>query len=137
MIAALKSAASEAVEKFLASPTILRAFECFESRAEAITEEHIRICSIPAPPFGEQERARYLCERFRSDGLLEASIDDEGNCLALRKGRLLTPLLAVTAHLDTVFPLGTDFTVTRVANRLLAPGVSDDGCGLAALIALN
>ena len=138
MIPALeRPTATETVAQLLALPAVRSAFAFFESRAEEITDEHIRICSIPAPPFGEQERARYLCERFRADGLTEAAIDEAGNCLALRQGRSLTPLLAVTAHLDTVFPATTDFTVRRVADRLLAPGVSDDGCGLAAVIALN
>lgn len=125
------------VQELVQTDSVRRAFEFLESSAEEITAEHIRICSIPAPPFGEEERARYLGERFRSEGLIETCIDEEGNCLALRKGRSLSPLLAVTAHLDTVFPAGTDFTVRRVGNRLLAPGVADDGCGLAALIALT
>lgn len=125
------------VQELFEQQAIRDAFRFFETHAAEITQEHIDICSIAAPPFGEQERARYLAELFRRDGLIEAGIDDEGNCLALRKGRSLTPLLAVTAHLDTVFPEGTDFTVKQAAGRLLAPGVSDDGCGLAALIALN
>ena len=116
---------------------VRQAFQFFAVHAEEITAEHVNICSIAAPPFGEHSRARHLCERFRSDGLSEAGIDEEGNCFALRKGRSLTPLLAVTAHLDTVFPPGTDSTVRTVGSRLLAPGVSDDGCGLAAVIALN
>jgi acetylornithine deacetylase/succinyl-diaminopimelate desuccinylase-like protein len=129
--------ASETIAQLLALPAVRGGFAFFEGHAEEITEEHIRICSIPAPPFGEAERACYLGERFRADGLSEVSIDEEGNCLALRRGRSLTPLVAVTAHLDTVFPGTTDFTVRRVGDRLLAPGVSDDGCGLAAIIALN
>jgi acetylornithine deacetylase/succinyl-diaminopimelate desuccinylase-like protein len=44
--------------------------------------------------------------------------------------------MVVSAHLDTVFSGDTDFTVHRRANRLFAPGISDDGCGLAALIAI-
>ena len=125
------------VQELAETIAVRRVFEYLEPRAEEITDEHIRICSIPAPPFGEAERAQYLCERFRAEGLTETGIDEEGNCLALFKGRSLTPLLAVTAHLDTVFPAGTDFTVRRVGGRLLAPGISDDGCGLAALIALT
>jgi len=125
------------VRELAQNKSVRRAFACFESRASEITDGHIRICSIPAPPFAEQERAHYLCQQFRGAGLTEAGLDEVGNCFALRQGRSLTPLLAVTAHLDTVFPPGTDSTVRRVEQRLLAPGVSDDGCGLAALIALN
>ncbi len=119
------------------SDAVRRAFQFFVTRAAEITKEHINICSIPAPPFGEAERAAHLCEILRADGLASVALDEVGNCVALRRGRSLTPLLALTAHLDTVFPPGTDSTVRTAGRRLLAPGVSDDGCGLAALIALN
>lgn len=113
-----------------------RAFSFFETNAEAITDEQIQICSIPAPPFGEGERAEFLADKFSTLGLTEVEIDEEGNCLGLIEGTSQSPLLVVSAHLDTVFAAGTDFTVARAGNRLLAPGIADDGCGLAALIAL-
>src|ERR1051325_163572 len=128
-------APDKTVQELLGSPRVRSAFQFFESRAAEITEDHIRLCSIPAPPFGEAERARYLSERFREHGLRDAQIDEEGNCVALRAGRSLSPLVVASAHLDTVFPAGTDFTVRRVQHRLLAPGIADDGCGLAALVA--
>ncbi|MBA3354425.1 MAG: M20/M25/M40 family metallo-hydrolase [Pyrinomonadaceae bacterium] len=136
MTSAVTIAAPKIIEELLASFSVQVAFGFFDSHAEEITEEQIRICSIPAPPFDEQRRADYLCERFGEIGLQDARIDEEGNCLALRRGRSLSPLLVVSAHLDTVFPAGTDFTVRRMANKLLAPGISDDGCGLVALIAI-
>jgi acetylornithine deacetylase/succinyl-diaminopimelate desuccinylase-like protein len=117
-------------------PEVERALRFFETNAEAITAEHIRICSIPATPFAEQQRAEFLAERFRQLGLPDVSIDEEGNCLGLFKGSSPTPLVVVSAHLDTVFPNGTDFHVRREGQRLLAPGIADDGCGLVALIAI-
>ncbi|HEY0726249.1 MAG TPA: M20/M25/M40 family metallo-hydrolase, partial [Pyrinomonadaceae bacterium] len=117
------------------SPHVTRALRFFETHADAITEEHIRICSVPASPFAEQERAEYLSRKFRDLGLTEVEIDDEGNCLGLLRGSSLSPLLVVSAHLDTVFAKGTDFTVSKRENKLFAPGIADDGCGLAALIA--
>ncbi|HEU4873354.1 MAG TPA: M20/M25/M40 family metallo-hydrolase [Pyrinomonadaceae bacterium] len=120
----------------MSSPAIGRALRFFETNADAITEEQIRICSIPASPFGEQERAEYLSQRFRELGLTEVEIDEEGNCLGLIRGASLSPLLVVSAHLDTVFSKDADFTVFRRDGRLFAPGIADDGCGLAALIAL-
>jgi acetylornithine deacetylase/succinyl-diaminopimelate desuccinylase-like protein len=120
----------------LTSARVRAAFQFFETRAREITDEQIAICSIPAPPFGEAERAVYLREKFRLYGLSEAELDMEGNCVALRRGRSASPLLVVSAHLDTVFPPGTDFTVRREQSKLLAPGIADDGCGLTALIAL-
>jgi tripeptide aminopeptidase len=136
MASVLTSPSHTSVAQLLENALVQRAFEFFESHADAITEEHIRISSIPAPPFSEGARAEYLTDRFRELGLADATLDDEGNCVAFRKGNLTAPLLVISAHLDTVFPVGTDVTVHRVGGKLLAPGIADDGCGLAALIAL-
>ena len=127
---------SLAIKHLLSSAEVARAFRFFETNAEAITAEHIRICSIPASPFNEQERAEYLSKKFSELGLSEVEVDEEGNCLGLIQGASRSPLMVVSAHLDTVFSKETDFTVVRRENRLLAPGIADDGCGLAALIAL-
>jgi len=115
---------------------VVRAFRYFETHADTITEEQIRICSIPASPFGEQERAEYLRQKFIELGLSEVEIDEEGNCLGLLRGASLKPLLVVSAHLDTVFSKDADFTVSKREHKLYAPGIADDGCGLAALLAL-
>lgn len=120
----------------MSSVEVARALLSFERNADAITEEQIRICSIPAPPFGEQERAEYLSRKFAELGLTEVEIDEEGNCIGLLRGASLRPLFVVSAHLDTVFSKGTDFTVSRRDQKLFAPGIADDGCGLVALLAL-
>jgi len=120
----------------MTTPHVARALRFFETHADAITEEHIRICSIPASPFGEQERAEYLSRKFSELGLSEVEIDEEGNCLGLLRGASPSPLIVVSAHLDTVFSKDTNFNVVRRDNKLYAPGIADDGCGLAALIAL-
>jgi tripeptide aminopeptidase len=136
LVSSLKTAPAQTIRLLAESPNVEQALRFFETNAGAITDEHIRICSIPATPFAEQERAEYLAERFRELGLSDVSIDEEGNCLGLYKGSSSSPLIIVSAHLDTVFPAGTDFTVRRDGDRLLAPGISDDGCGLIALIAI-
>ena len=131
------AAPEEAVRDLAASERVRRAFRFFEERATEIDEAHARICSIPAPPFGERERAEHLRERLSERGLEGAKLDEEGNCVALRRGRAEAPPLVVSAHLDTVFPPGTDSRVRRdAAGRMRAPGIADDGCGLAALLAL-
>ena len=135
-MSSLNTAPGQSIRQLSIQPEVEQALRFFEANAAAITEEHIRICSIPATPFAEQQRAEYLAERFRQLGLNDVSIDDEGNCLGLFKGRSSSPLIIVSAHLDTVFAEGTDFTVRREGERLLAPGIADDGCGLAALIAI-
>jgi tripeptide aminopeptidase len=134
MSSALKT--SPFAGSLLAKTEVERAFRFFERNAEAITDEQIRICSIPASPFGERQRAEHLAEKFSALGLTEVEIDEEGNCLGLIEGNSRSPLLVVSAHLDTVFAPDTDFTVVKSGKRLLAPGIADDGCGLAALLAL-
>jgi tripeptide aminopeptidase len=119
----------------MSTPHVARALRFFETHADAITEEQIRICSIPASPFGEQERAEYLSRKFSELGLTEVEIDEEGNCLGLLRGSSQASLIVVSAHLDTVFSADTNFEVTRRANKLFAPGIADDGCGLVALLA--
>ncbi len=133
---ALKTSPSLTVKHLLTIPQVTSAFRFFETNADATTEEQIRICSVPATPFGEQERAEYLSKKFSELGLADVEIDEEGNCLGLLKGASRSPLMVVSAHLDTVFSKDTDFTVIRRDNRLLGPGVADDGAGLAALLAL-
>jgi len=136
LVSSLKTAPAQTIRHLVTAPEVEQAFRFFEANADAITAEHIRICSIPATPFAEQERAEYLALRFRELGLNDVSLDEVGNCIGLYKGRSATPLIIVSAHLDTVFPAGTDFTVRHEGKRLLAPGIADDGCGLIALIAI-
>ena len=130
-------APEEVVRGLMASERVRSAFRFFEEQSESINEEHARICSIPAPPFGEGARAEYLRARFVECGFADARLDEAGNCVALRRGREERPLLVLSAHLDTVFPAGTDCEVRREATgRMRAPGVADDGCGLAAIVAI-
>lgn len=126
----------KSIAQLMSRPHVARALRFFETHAEAIIEEQIRICSIPASPFGEQERAEYLSRKFSELGLTEVEIDEEGNCLGLLAGSSRSPLIVVSAHLDTVFSKDTNFAVVRRANKLFAPGIADDGCGLVALLAL-
>jgi acetylornithine deacetylase/succinyl-diaminopimelate desuccinylase-like protein len=124
------------VRELLSSESVYRASRFFEDQTSDFLEEQVRLCSIPAPPYGEAERAVYLQRRFIECGLEDARLDGEGNCVALRRGRNLHPLVVISAHLDTVFPADTDFSVRREHGKLLAPGIADDGCGLIGLIAL-
>jgi tripeptide aminopeptidase len=120
----------------LASERVARAFRLFEERAAWVDEVQAGLCEVPAPPFGEDARARVLREKLEGFGLAGAGLDAEGNCVALRRGASERPLVVVSAHLDTVFPEGTDCKVRRDGAKMRAPGIADDGCGLAALVAL-
>ena len=124
------------LNELLTLDQVQQALSSFEVDAQRIMEEQIEICTVPASPFHESTRAEFFRNKFQELGLKETSIDAEGNCLAHWPGLHESPLIAISAHLDTVFPPETDFNVRRVGNRLLAPGISDDGCGLIALVVL-
>ncbi|MGE0445955.1 MAG: M20/M25/M40 family metallo-hydrolase [Vicinamibacterales bacterium] len=98
--------------------------------------DQIRLCEVPAPPFMEDARARVYADDFRALGLRNVRIDAEGNVLGERPGRAARPHLVVSAHLDTVFPEGTDVSVTREGTVLKGPGIGDDCRGLAVMLAI-
>ena len=98
--------------------------------------ELIELTEIPAPPFKEAARARAYAAKFRSAGLSDVAIDAVGNVTGLRPGTdPSAKLIVLSAHLDTVFPEGTDVKVRREGTRLMAPGIGDDTRGLATLLA--
>ena len=120
----------------IASPAYKAAVAAFERDFDRFVDELIKLTEIPAPPFGEQLRGQAYARLMHEAGLENVEIDPEGNVLGLRRGRGGAPLLAVAAHLDTVFPPGTDVTVKRAGTTLRAPGIGDDTRGLAFLLAV-
>jgi tripeptide aminopeptidase len=106
-----------------------------QSDQERFVSELIGLTEIPAPPFKEQTRAAAFAKLLRASGLPTVETDPEGNVTALRKGGG-KGLLVVNAHLDTVFPEGTNVKVKRQGTRLSAPGVGDDTRGLALVLSL-
>jgi tripeptide aminopeptidase len=103
---------------------------------DRFVRELIALTEIPSPPFKEQQRAKAFLEMLKQAGLSDVEMDPEGNVMGVRKGTGGGPLLAVLAHLDTVFPEGTDVRVKREGTRLAAPGVGDDTRGLALMLAV-
>src|SRR5260370_37481927 len=53
-----------------------------------------------------------------------------------RRGVNKKGIVAVAARLASVFPPATDVKVPRDGSRMTAPGISDNGSGVAALLAL-
>ena len=106
-----------------------------ETEPQTIREQ-FRITEIPAPPFKEDRRADYYLEQMHARGLSDAYIDSEGNVLGIRKGTGGGPTFLIAAHLDTVFPEGTDTRVELRGGRYYAPGIGDDTRGLAALLSV-
>ena len=116
-------------------PRVSRVLQILRESATATTEEQIRITEIPAPPFQESVRAAYMNKALASAGL-RVETDETGNVIGEWPGSS-PDIVMLTAHLDTVFPAGTDVQVKREGGRILAPGISDNGTGLAALVALS
>jgi len=119
-----------------ADPRVQTSLQQIAAAEPETLAEQVRITEIPAPPFQEQRRAEYYLEQMQQRGLADAYIDTEGNVIGVRPGTGDGPLFAIAAHLDTVFPLETDVTVEMRDGRYYAPGISDDGRGLTALLTL-
>src|SRR5215218_10745756 len=100
-----------ALVTLLGNAKVVKTLEALKADDARALEEQKRITEIPAPPFKEKLRAEYYLKRFLELGLKDAAIDAEGNVIGLRKGSGGGPKLVVSAHLDTVFPEGTDVTV--------------------------
>lgn len=123
--------------------TRLQDMEAYQGALRRLDEEYdrfvkelVQLTEIPAPPFGEEARASTYMAMLRDAGLTNVEMDQIGNVMGLRRGTGEAPLLAVAAHLDTVFPEGTEVEVRREGNRLRAPGIGDDTAGLATLLAV-
>jgi tripeptide aminopeptidase len=127
---------AQSVTGLAASPGVRACLEWFRRERSWISEQHLKLCRVPAPTFFEQKRAEWMAERFRSLGW-EAKLDRAGNVVASLAGRRDAPSVAVTAHLDTVLaPRSAEDIRVAGDGRLLGPGVADNGAGLAALLAL-
>lgn len=111
------------------------ALEVISNDYELWVNELIELTEIPAPPFKEKIRAQAYLEKLKQLGLTDVQMDKEGNVMGIRKGSG-DALVAIAAHLDTVFPAGTDVTVKREGTQLSAPGIGDDTSGLATLLAV-
>jgi tripeptide aminopeptidase len=122
--------------RILDSPQFKQATAFIRSDYDRFVRELVAVTEIPAPPFKEQRRAKAFLEMLREHGLSDVEMDPEGNVMGVRRGAGGGPLLAVVAHLDTVFPEGTDVQVKRDGTRLMAPGIGDDSRGLAVMLAV-
>ena len=133
-IAAVQPAAD--LQAIRSDPAYMAALDHLDRDYDRFVRELVELTEIPAPPFGEAARAAVYLEMLREAGLEEVQQDAIGNVMGLRRGAGAGPLLAVAAHLDTVFPPETDVTVQRAGTRLTAAGIGDDTAGLAAVLAV-
>lgn len=117
-----------------ADSTVAEALAYLRTSEPDTINDQVALCEIPAPPFGEEVRAAAYRDRFAALGLANTRIDEEGNVLGeIGSGE---PLVVLSAHLDTVFPAGTDVAVRREGATLAGPGIGDDCRGLAVVLAV-
>ncbi len=119
---------------------ILKQLPDYEKEIEEFKETFITnlimLSEIPAPTFHEQERTHFLLNRFTEYNLLNCSKDEIGNALGVIPGKSRDNNILLVAHLDTPFPASTDHTIRVEPDKIIGPGVGDNGLGLAALATL-
>lgn len=118
----------------LEKPEVRKAMQSVDERASGIIEEWIRLIETPAPSGKEQARAKYMKAEMEKLGLTEIRTDDINNVSGVRKGTGGGPVVVFAAHMDTVFPEGTDVKVKREGDILRAPGAGDDTSNLMATL---
>lgn len=121
---------TEEIARLAGDERVRAAFRAVESLEPQTRADHIALNEVPAPPFGEDQRAAVYMGMLHDAGADTAYVDPEGNVIAVRRGADGEATLVLSGHLDTVFPEGTDVTVETRGDTLFAPGIGDDARGL-------
>jgi len=133
-VATIQPTYQEEIRQLSKKKCIKKAFQIIEAQRSRTLADHILLTEIEAPPFKEEKRAAQFLKMMEAAGVDSIWIDEVGNVLALRKGKKGGKVVALDAHLDTVFPEGTDVKVKMRGDTLYAPGAADDTRGLAMVI---
>src|ERR1700736_3963689 len=123
------------VARLGAAPEVRSAFNWLRTQEPQLAHWQMEMARIPAPPFGESARGAWLAERFREVGLDDVRMDDVGNVFGVHPG-FGRRYVALSAHIDTVFPANTPLNIRQQGSRLYGPGVSDNGAGVTAMLAI-
>jgi tripeptide aminopeptidase len=123
------------IARLSASAELRSAFAWLRAQEAQFAHWQLDLARIPSPPFGEAARATWVANKFRELGLDDVHNDDVGNVFGIHPG-FGRNYVALSAHMDTVFPAGTPLNVRQQGNRLFGPGVSDNGAGLTAMLAI-
>ncbi|MCQ4088275.1 M20/M25/M40 family metallo-hydrolase [Saccharibacillus sp. JS10] len=116
--------------------SVRHAFDFLEADNDRTTEEQIELTEVEAPTFEETEKGKLFARKLIELGIEDVQTDKVGNVFGIRRGSGNGPKLVICAHLDTVFPRGTDVKARREGTRVYAPGISDDGRGLASVLTI-
>jgi acetylornithine deacetylase/succinyl-diaminopimelate desuccinylase-like protein len=128
--------AADVGTRLLQDAAVKAALDAARAAEPQTIEDQIRICEVEAPPFKETRRGELYAQLLREAGLQNVRADKVGNVLGEHRGAAPRPHLVLAAHLDTVFPEGTDVRVKRDGPILRGPGIGDDCRGLAVLLAV-
>jgi len=131
----IAAALQQEVARLGAAPEVRSAFNWFRANEPQLAQWQMEMARIPAPPFGEAARAAWLAERFREVALDDVRIDDVGNVFGTHPG-YGRRYVALSAHIDTVFPANTPLNIRQQGSRIYGPGVSDNGAGVAAMLGI-
>lgn len=132
----ISSETENAFSKLQANPQVKQGLEFIKNDDANTIAEQKTIVAIPAPPFKEKVRAEYYMKRLQELGLTDIKMDSEGNVYGIRPGTGNGPKIFVEAHLDTVFPEGTNTKPVEKDGKIFAPGISDNTRGLAAMLSV-
>jgi len=136
---AFTALAQKRITQLAASLPTHRAFHWMHLHQSQLRSWQLELLAIPAPTFHESNRAIWFLERFNALGLTNVHLDEAGNALGelpAANSEVSAPFLLVSAHLDTVFPAGTDTVPREDGERILGPGSCDNAAGLTALLGL-
>jgi acetylornithine deacetylase/succinyl-diaminopimelate desuccinylase-like protein len=129
------SSLAQEISRLAAMPEVQSAVQWFRDQEAEFARWQMELARIPAPPFGEKERADWVGEQFRALGIQQIGKDKIGNVCAFRKGGQGS-ILSISAHLDTVFPANTPLNIRQQGTKLYGPGISDNAAGVTALLAI-
>lgn len=124
------------IKAILKNKKVKKSYEYIIQQEPFTYENLIKLTEIEAPPFKEQNRAIEFKHMIEEIGIDSVWIDLEGNVVGLLKGQEGTRTVGLDAHLDTVFPEGTDVKVRIKNDTLYAPGIADDSRGLSMLLTI-
>jgi tripeptide aminopeptidase len=142
------ASAQRRITRLATLTAVHRAFHWLHLHQPQLRQWQLELVRIPAPPFGESTRANWFLDRFHQLGLTNTHIDDEGNALAelthvdfdlsLSEPSAVAPVVLLSAHLDTVFPIETPINPIEQKDSAVihAPGICDNGAGLTGLLAI-
>ena len=126
----------EVFKLLLANEQVKKSLSFLEEDNDFTTEEQIELTGIEAPTFQEFQRGEAYHQKLHKLGIKDIQVDGIGNVFGIREGSGGGPTLVVCAHLDTVFPAGTNVEAKLIDGKVYAPGIADDGRGLAAVLTL-